>query len=85
MKIYKQNINTAKPFVTKDSSVIRTVLDLTNADVKKVSLAEASLKSGKSTIEHLHNKTEEIYYFTSGSGVMWVGGKKTNVKNVMGF
>ncbi|MFP4465830.1 MAG: HAD-IA family hydrolase [Candidatus Goldiibacteriota bacterium] len=78
--IYKKNIEQAKPFITRDSSIIRTVIDALNAPVKKVSLAEASLKTGKATMEHYHSKTEEIYYFTAGTGEMSINGKKTAVK-----
>ncbi len=80
MKIYKNNINTAKPFVTKDSSIIRSILDLSNAKVKNVSLAEAVVKPGMTTLAHEHRATEEIYYFTSGSGRMKLGKKTFPVK-----
>lgn len=70
VKIYKNNINDAKPFITKDSSVIRSILDLTNARVKNQSLAEAVVLKGKSTMAHQHRGTEEIYYFTQGKGTM---------------
>ena len=79
MKIYKSSIQKAKPFVTKDSSIIRVITDTTNAPVKNVTLAEASLKPGFSTIGHKHIKTEEIYYFTAGSGIMTLNGKSFKV------
>jgi 2-phosphoglycolate phosphatase len=81
MKIYRQNINRPKPFITKDSSVIRPIVDRTNAPVRNVTLAEASLAPGLATLEHMHKKTEEIYYFTSGSGIMSLNGKVFKVKN----
>jgi len=80
MKLYKSSILKAKPFVTKDSSIIRTIIDSTNAPVKNVTLAEASLKPGLATIGHKHIKTEELYYFTAGSGVMAVGNNIFKVK-----
>ncbi|MBN2754404.1 MAG: HAD-IIIA family hydrolase [Candidatus Goldbacteria bacterium] len=80
MKIYKSNINKVKPFVTKDSSIIRVITDTTNAPVKNVTLAEASLKPGLSTIGHKHIKTEEIYYFTAGSGIMTIADKTFKVE-----
>jgi 2-phosphoglycolate phosphatase len=70
VKIYKNNINDSKPFITKDSSVIRSILDLSNAKVKNQSLAEAVISGGKSTMAHQHRETEEIYYFTQGKGIM---------------
>jgi len=80
MKIFKYNINKAKPFITKDSSIIRSILDRTNAPVKYESLAEATLGKGKATIEHVHKKTEEIYYFTHGIGNMYLNETKISVK-----
>lgn len=75
MKITKNSLNKAKPFITKDSSIIRPILDKTNAPVKNCTLAEAVLKPGKSTIEHRHNESEEMYYFISGSGKMSLNNK----------
>ena len=80
MKIYKHNLKDAKPFFTKDTSIIRSILDQTNAPVKNESLAEAVLRKSKSTIEHVHGKSEEIYYFTKGTGVMYLNDKKIKVK-----
>ena len=37
------------------------------------SLAEATVAAGEETREHVHRITEEIYYFTSGSGRMRLG------------
>lgn len=80
MKIVKNSIYSAKPFITKDSSVIRSILDKTNAPVKNSSLAEAKVLPGKATIEHRHDRAEEIYYFTAGHGKMALNGKWFNVK-----
>jgi HAD superfamily hydrolase (TIGR01509 family) len=75
MKIYKNNISGTKPFVTKDSSTIRSIIDSTNAKVKNVTLAEAVVFRGRSTMAHQHKRTEEIYYFTQGRGTMIFNGK----------
>jgi phosphoglycolate phosphatase len=45
-----------------------------------VTLAESLLKPGLASIEHYHAKTEEIYYFTQGSGSMSLNGKMFRVK-----
>jgi phosphoglycolate phosphatase len=80
MKIYKNNINAQKPFVTKDGSIIRSIMDCTNGAVENVTLAESTLAAGLETIMHTHKKSEEIYYFTEGSGFMSLGRKKFPVK-----
>jgi len=79
MKITKKNIKASKPFITKDTSIIRSILDLSNAPVKKQSLAEAVVKPGKSTEEHLHEKTEEIYYFVQGKGILTINNQPSTV------
>jgi len=81
VKININNLNEARPFITKDSSIIRSILDLTNAKVKNLSLAEAVIVKGKATMTHKHMKSEEIYYFTQGKGIMIFNGKeKISVK-----
>lgn len=62
------------PFTTKDGSTIRSLLDFSNAAVVNQSLAEASLPAGRETERHYHRISEEIYYLTSGRGVMEIDG-----------
>lgn len=45
-----------------------------------MSLAEATLHPNKSTIEHYHEKSEEIYYILGGGGKIKVGEEIENVK-----
>ncbi len=80
MRILKNNIKQAKPFITKDLSETRSILDRANAPVKNCSLAEARVRPGHETLEHKHVKTGEIYYFTSGSGIMSINGKQFRVR-----
>ena len=74
------NTNDSAPFVTKDGSQIRSILDRTNAPVQHQSLAEATLPPGASTGAHRHPKSEEIYYVLSGCGSMTVGDETREVK-----
>ncbi|MDH4445471.1 MAG: cupin domain-containing protein [Akkermansiaceae bacterium] len=67
------------PFITKDGSTIRSLLDLSNAPVSKQSLAEASLVAGGVIERHYHRVSEEFYYITAGSGVMEVEGIERKV------
>ena len=61
------NLETVSPFVTKDGSEIRELLAHRNSVIRNQSLAEARIEPGKSTQEHFHRRTEEIYYITHGS------------------
>lgn len=67
------------PFVTKDGSEIRSILDRTNASANNQSLAEATLPPGAATESHHHPRTEEIYYILRGTGRMTVGSEERQV------
>ncbi|MFB3817982.1 MAG: cupin domain-containing protein [Candidatus Methylomirabilales bacterium] len=67
------NRNRSRPFITKDGSEIRSILDRTTASVRRQSLAEATLPAGARTQPHRHRRTEELYYVLRGRGAMRVG------------
>lgn len=69
-----QNLSSQKPFITKDGSQIRSILDRTNAPVQNQSLAEACLTAGGSTQRHYHKQSEELYFLLEGSGHMEIDG-----------
>ena len=70
-----QSIDRAEPFTTKDGSTIRE-LHHTPAQ----SLAEAQLEPGQATQRHYHERTEEIYLVTKGSGELEVDGETRTVR-----
>ena len=74
-----QNISQQQPFTTKDGSIIRSILDRTNAPVRNQSLAEASLPSGGATQRHYHKLSEEFYFILEGRGVMEIDGESREV------
>ncbi len=63
------------PFVTKDGSTIRSLLDLTNAPVRHQSLAEATVPAGHPTTRHFHKLSEEFYFILEGAGTMEIDGE----------
>lgn len=67
------------PFTTKDGSIIRSILDRTNAPVEKQSLAEATLPAGCATERHYHRLSEEFYFILEGTGEMELDGEKRTV------
>jgi mannose-6-phosphate isomerase-like protein (cupin superfamily) len=73
------NRDRSTPFITKDGSEIRSILDRTNSAATNQSLAEATLLPGAETEEHYHPKTEEIYYLLRGRGLMSVEGERREV------
>lgn len=74
-----RNLKDAKPFITKDGSEIRSLLDLSNAPVKNQSLAEATIPPGCKTELHHHQNSEEFYYVVCGSGIIEINGEKASV------
>ncbi len=74
------NRDSSKPFITKDGSEIRSILDRTNSGVVNQSLAEATLPPGAATEPHRHPRSEEIYYILRGAGRMVVGTEERTVK-----
>jgi mannose-6-phosphate isomerase-like protein (cupin superfamily) len=73
------NRNASEPFITKDGSEIRSILDRTNSAVANQSLAEATLPPGAMTAPHVHPHTEEIYYVLRGTGLMTLGAEQRAV------
>ena len=73
------NRKNSVPFVTKDGSEIRSILDRTNSSAVHQSLAEATLPPGARTQPHVHPRTEEIYYILRGAGRMALGAEAREV------
>jgi len=73
------NRNRSAPFVTKDGSTIRSLLDRTNSSAANQSLAEATVPPGGATAPHRHLRAEEIYYILSGHGHMQLGDEGRDV------
>ena len=68
-----ENLEAVEPFTTLDGSTIREVAGPAIDSARNQSLAEASVPPGGATAEHYHRTTEEIYFFTHGSGRMRLG------------
>jgi mannose-6-phosphate isomerase-like protein (cupin superfamily) len=70
-----QNLSAQAPFITKDGSAIRSILDRTNAPVQNQSLAEARVAAGRRTERHYHKVTEEFYFILEGAGEIELDGE----------
>jgi mannose-6-phosphate isomerase-like protein (cupin superfamily) len=73
------NLKRAEPFITLDGSEIREVAGPASGNAANQSLAEATVPVGGETIEHLHRESEEIYFFTHGTGRMRLGADEREV------
>lgn len=75
------NLADQAPFITKDGSTIRSILDRTNAPVEKQSLAEACVSAGAATQRHYHRLAEELYFILEGAGDMEIDGEIRSVSS----
>jgi mannose-6-phosphate isomerase-like protein (cupin superfamily) len=75
-----QNLSAQPPFITKDSSTIRSILDRTNAPVQNQSLAEARVPAGGRTERHYHKIAEEFYFILEGAGEIELDGHYRTVR-----
>jgi mannose-6-phosphate isomerase-like protein (cupin superfamily) len=74
-----ENIDRVDAFITKDGSEIRELAGTPTGNSVNQSLAEATVPPGAETEEHYHGVSEEIYFFTAGSGVMKLSDEETTV------
>ncbi len=74
------NRNSVNSHFTENASETREILAPRNSSVQYQSLAEIRVAPGKTTEEHFHIQTEEIYYVLRGKGRMWVENEFKDVK-----
>jgi mannose-6-phosphate isomerase-like protein (cupin superfamily) len=74
-----ERLERREPFITKDGSEIRELAGAPTGNSVNQSLAEATVPAGTETEEHWHGVTEEIYLFTSGTGLMKLGDEESEV------
>ena len=79
MPLEKANLHLLDRFVTLDGSTIRELAGPARTAAQNQSLAEATVKPGGETAEHYHAKTEEIYYFLSGTGRMRLSDEESDI------
>ena len=73
------NLSEVESFTTLDGSTIREVAGPAWTAARNQSLAEATVPPGTDTHAHFHRTSEEIYFFTSGSGRMRLGEEEREV------
>ena len=74
------NLEQLESFTTMDGSSIRELAGPAWTAAENQSLAEATVPPGGQTAEHYHRQTEEIYYFTSGTGRMRLADEEKAVR-----
>lgn len=74
------NLDEVEPFITLDGSEIRELAGRVSLPAVNQSLAEATVPAGSATTEHFHRVTEELYYFTAGTGRLRLDGEEREVR-----
>ncbi len=80
MELSAVRLEDREAFITADGSTIREIAGIPSGNAVNQSLAEATVPSGRDTIEHLHRRSEEIYHFTAGAGRMRLGEHEGEVR-----
>jgi mannose-6-phosphate isomerase-like protein (cupin superfamily) len=73
------NLERLEQFVTLDGSTIRELAGPSWTAARNQSLAEATVPAGRTTAEHFHRSSEEIYHFTAGRGRMRLADEERDV------
>jgi mannose-6-phosphate isomerase-like protein (cupin superfamily) len=74
------NLADAEAFTTLDGSTIREVAGRVALPARNQSLAEATVPPGTATIAHYHRTSEELYFFTAGTGRLRIGDEEREVR-----
>jgi mannose-6-phosphate isomerase-like protein (cupin superfamily) len=74
------NLSEREPFTTLDGSTIREVAGPRTLPSEHQSLAEATVPVGGATAAHYHPRSEELYFFTAGSGRLRIGDEERDVR-----
>ena len=72
--------SSVSPMITKDGSTVREFMHPDTNSIKTQSLAEAIVQPEKSTFNHYHAVSEEIYHITEGQGTVCREGEKIEVR-----
>ena len=78
--MHVSKLDDLEPFTTLDGSTIREIAGPAWTPARNQSLAEATVPIAGRTVAHYHRVTEEIYFFTAGSGRMTLGDQERDVR-----
>ena len=76
-----QQYDDCLPYETLDGSIIRELIHPDKQDGCNQSLAEAIVLPQQSTLLHCHKSSEEIYFISTGTGLMTLGTEQRKIKS----
>lgn len=62
-------------FISQDKAIVKEIVSPRNSVVKNHSLAEVTIRPGRSILEHYHVESEELFYILQGEGSISVEGE----------
>lgn len=71
-----------QPYITRDGSVVRELMHPSRHAAlgsQRLSLAEAVVAPGETTVLHRHRHSEELYHILAGEGLMTLEGESFEV------
>jgi mannose-6-phosphate isomerase-like protein (cupin superfamily) len=74
------NLDDREAFTTLDGSTIREIAGRVTLPSQHQSLAEATVPVGAATAAHYHPQSEELYFFTAGTGRLRIGDEERDVR-----
>lgn len=77
--LMKSQYEDISPYITRDGSEIRELMQPGSQGSSMQSLAEAIVKAGQATFLHRHHVSEELYHITAGKGLMTLGDEQFDV------
>ena len=66
-------------YTTKDGSLIRELMHPAIHGNMNLSLAQAVIEPGCTTISHVHKTSEEVYHIVQGKGIMSLGKEQFSI------
>ena len=76
----KTSCKNIRSYITKDGSSIKELMHPSTHGNANQSFAEATVSPGVKTQAHRHQKSEELYHISQGSGRMALGERTFNVE-----
>ncbi|MFQ6097128.1 MAG: cupin domain-containing protein [Armatimonadota bacterium] len=75
-----RNVDSLREFVTLDQSRVVELIHPNNSRARNVSVAQATIAAGRSTLSHVHREFEEVYYVLRGDAAMELNGEVARMR-----
>jgi len=70
-----------EPYVTLDGSTVTELIRPETEGSRNLSVAQAVIQPGRSTLPHSHRNSEEVYYVIQGQGTLRIGARQVEISS----